>query len=276
MPDALSIHCRISWFSAGLLFFLGFPLSPRIAFPDEPEVYFDLPGVLACYPVELETAPDRNESNEWERIVEVQLPVSLCVRSGDAAAIEQISLEILTNDDDMRVVDFAPKTKLETDISCEIEKTTTTEVSSALGASLGGGVPMPYGELIAQVTPSANASRSQRNVTTESTKRLPPQEATIVSGTMHRGRGLFFQFRRSSQNTLEGTQTLTIRFAVPTDWRIARAKVVCRATGQERFLWMKKEAVWSTMQLPVILYAEGDMEAKELAERAAAKIALLR
>ena len=43
---------------------------------------------------------------------------------------------------------------------------------------------------------------------------------------------------------------------------------LCRAMGHERMLWMRQERVWTKTTLPVVLYEEGDVRAREVAEHA--------
>ena len=104
----------------------------------------------------------------------------------------------------LRVQDFAPATQLASEITHEIETTTTTKKTRSLDGTLGGSLPIPGAEAAARVTPSITAGLSGCETATEKINRLPPKHVVIVSGTYAEGRGVFFKLKRTSQTSLGG------------------------------------------------------------------------
>ena len=126
--------------------------------------------------------------------------------------MDELDIEINGAATGLRVHSFSPSTQLASDLSKEIETTTTTKKEHSFGATLGGALPVPHANVVAQVSPSINANTSSCETVTEKLNRLPPKYAVVVSGTSSDGRGVFFKLKRSSQTSLEGVHELTVVF----------------------------------------------------------------
>jgi hypothetical protein len=203
-----------------------------------PYVEFDFVRAIECRDV---TPVERVAQYPTQRLVEFMLPVSVRFHEMSPDEVDELTIEINGASAGMRVVDFAPATVLTSDVACPIETTTTTKKSRSLDATLGGQLPLPYGEVAANVSPSVSAGASKGETVTEKLSRLPPKQAIVVSGTSAEGRGVFFKLKRSSQTSLEGVHQFAVTFAVPALWRGAQVHVGCSARGERKLLWVIKQ-----------------------------------
>jgi hypothetical protein len=202
-----------------------------------PNVEFDVAPTVECRDV---TPPERLAQYPELRVIEVTVPVSVRFRGVSMDDVDELALEVNGASAGMRVYDFAPKTQLATDISHEIETTTTTKKARSLDGSLGGTIPIPGAEAAARLTPTISAGIAGCNTETEKVNRLPPKHAVVVSGTSSGGRGVFFKLKRYSQTSLEGLHELTVTFIAPRAWRWSEIRVDCAARGEQKVLWMKQ------------------------------------
>lgn len=239
-----------------------------------PVMEFDFGRTVECRDVtEDELAAENIESPNGgilgsdEKIIEMRLRISARLLSGHLGDVQELRIEVSDCDGRMRVHDFQPTTRLESLFAGDIEWTKRTEKSKAVGASLGGESPLPIGEVIAHVTPSASGSLGERETVTETQKRIAPKQLVIASGTIGQAHGVFFKLRASPQSTLEGVHELAVRFVVPRNWRGDAVRVSCQATGQQKILWMKQHKVWAHSIAPVALYLAGDAKARRAAEQ---------
>lgn len=200
-------------------------------------VEFDVPPAAECRDI---TPPERIKQYPNQRLIEVTLPVSVRFRGVSMDEVDELAIEVNGASAGMRVRDFAPATQLFTDISHEIETTTTTKKARSLDASLGGTIPIPGADAVAHLTPTISAGIAGCNTETEKSSRLPPKHAVVVSGTSSAGQGVFFKLKRYSQTSLEGSHELTVTFVAPRAWRWSEIRVDCAARGEQRVLWMKQ------------------------------------
>ncbi len=235
-----------------------------VARADSPSIAFDFGRTAECRDV---TSADSVAVFPHEKIVELRLRVSVHLLEGNVADVEEVRIEIGDCDARMRVHAFEPSTRLESRHTGDIRRSTTTEHTGSLAASLGGELPVPLGEMVAHVTPTIGGGISDREVVTETEHRIAPQHVVVASGTIGQEHGVFFKLRSSPLSSLEGVHELTVRFVVPEQWRGDSVRVCCRATGQEKFLWIKQQSTWGHVCAPVALYLSGDLKARQAAER---------
>jgi hypothetical protein len=257
--STFSLRVIVSTFFISQTF--GFEAKTQAA---DPELSFDFARTLACRDV---TPAEFAELYPGERIVEATLRLSVYLESGDISEVKALRIEISDCDSRLRVHDFSPRTRLESEYAGDIEVKKTTESSHTLGASLGGEVPCIGGGLTAQITPSINGGLGGKEVVTESTKRVAPKQTVCVSGTMNEEHGVFFTLRPSPTSSLEGVHELTIQFVAPARWRGDAVRVSCVASGEGKVLWMKQQKNWAQKSVAVALYLDGDAEARRAAQR---------
>jgi hypothetical protein len=230
---------------------------------DDPELTFDFGRTLECRDI---TPEEFAAIYPDERIVECTLRISVHLTAGAISEVSEVRVEINDCDARLRVHDFAPRTRLESEFAAAIETTKTVESSHSFSASLGGEIPN-IGGAVAHVTPTIGGGLGGKEIVTEKQKRVPPKQAVVASGTMNEEHGVFFTLRPSPTGTLEGVHELSVQFVVPITWRGDALRVTCQATGEQKVLWIKQQAVWGQKSVPVALYLAGDAGARRAAMR---------
>jgi len=256
-----ALHCVSKWLALAMLLCLASGSGTVRA--ENPSVAFDFARMIECPQV------DSGEMAEESRMKLVELKLRLSVRllSGQIGDVEEIRVEISDCDEQIHVHDFAPATRLESQLSGEIAWTKTTETGKRWGASLGGEAPIVLSDVVAHVTPTINGGVSRREVVSETQQRLPPKQVVVVSGTIRQTHGVFFKLRPSGHSSLEGVHELIVRFIVPKTWRGDSMKVCCSANGTQKMLWLEQPSTWARTCDSVVLYLAGDQKAQEAAHR---------
>lgn len=218
----------------------------------EQSIQFDVPVVVeACkVPSELE------HSNE--RLVEIVIPVSTLISRQDRDAIKEFNFQVHWNRNVYPLVDYAPRTQMQTDIEGLIAVEEQRERNSNLGFHASGNVDRV-------VNLNANAGTNQSKSETLRFDRIPEQEILVASGTIHRGTGAFFRFHPSKQFTLEGGRDLIVTFRVPMNWRGGVLRVVCSAEGKRKLFAGLTEPVGAQKTFIVPTYLKGDDQARRTA-----------
>jgi hypothetical protein len=144
--------------SKGLLTFtMAMALAPCTAFVTSlvaragPSVEFDIARAVECRDI---TPRERLVQYPTQRLIEVALPVSVRFNDVPRDDVDEIDIEVSGASAGLRVQDFAPATKLASEITREIETTTTTKKTRSLEGTLGGTLPIPGAEAAAHITPS--------------------------------------------------------------------------------------------------------------------------
>lgn len=253
-----------------ILLTIVFAMGARAPAAAAGHVEFDFVRGLECRDV---TPPERAAQYPMQRLIEFTLPVSVRFRDMAADEVDEITIEITSANSGMLIHSFAPATTLASDIVHPIESTTTTKSGRSLDATLGGQLPVPYGELAANVAPSISGGLSSGETVTEKMNRLPPRQAIVVSGTTYEGRGVFFKLRRSSQTSLEGVHDLAITLITPSMWRGANVQVGCSARGERKLLWViKQDATLGSEGDRVRLYLAGRGVVRQVAKPVVAEL----
>lgn len=235
-------------------------------FAASPNVIFDSSVIVTCTDV---TPSDFAFAHPGEKVIEARFRVSALLEQGSANDIEEVLLVIQSPERRLRVVDFAPKTELTTDVTGEIEVVETSEDTETLDASIGGTVSVDYGVVKAKASPAVGGGNTQRNILTEKYHRIPPKELLLSSGTTNNEHGVFFKLRPSSQTSLEGMREYTCRFAVPEGWRGDWVMLQCHAKGYSGVGVFRSLEACGYRRAYVGLYLAGDAEAQMAAVRLA-------
>lgn len=224
-----------------------------------PPIEFDVPATLAVAEV---TSPDLVAAGEGEKLIALRLPVSIYISPLRSIEVDDIVISLDSPSPDFRVVDFLPKTTLDTHFAgpVAIDKKVDRQLGIEFDAS--GICRSLTGMALTGKIGDTEHSGVQFQL-------VPPHEVVAASGTIHRGRGAYFKFRASSTRTLEGTQELLIVASVPKAWRGDLARVRCTAGGVEREPLSLTDEPESLAQRDFLigLYAEGDLQAQRLAEQ---------
>lgn len=165
--------------------------------------------------------------------------------------------------DGFPVTDYQPKTELQSDFASPISISKKDEQSDSFGLNLNGNAP-PYGG------GHLGADDSQKRLDAKEYQRHAPMQAVVASGTTDRGHGVYFKFRWTAVQVLEGEKHFQVTFVVPQPWRGGLIDVEVTATGLDRPLFgspkLKKVA---SRQFVIAVHREHDLAAANIAMRLA-------
>ncbi|MBL9125310.1 MAG: hypothetical protein JNG90_16855 [Planctomycetaceae bacterium] len=231
-----------------------------------PQLEFDTSYTVECRDV---TPRDFAVRYPDSRIVEAKFRVSTWFTAGREADLDELIVEITSPNKTLPVVDFMPRTELDTDIAGAIEVVESDEHTTSTNAGVGGSVGVEYGIVRAQATPSAGGGKTHLSSTKETYKRLPPKQLLLASGTINRGYGVFFKLKPSPQAALEGVREFACLFLVPHDWRGQAVQVSCSALATKRSYFSSTTERCGEGTFYVGLFLEGDMVARTTVEELA-------
>jgi hypothetical protein len=199
-------------------------------------------------------------------VVETTFRISTRLLSGREADLEELLIEITSPDQRLSVVDFVPRTELDTDIAGEIEVVETNDHTKSTNTGLGGTVGIEYGLVKAQATPSAGGGKTDHAGTKKSYKQIPPKQLLLASGTIDRGQGVFFKLKPSTNASLEGMREFACLFLVPRDLTGQWVQIACQARASKKSYFSIKPPHCGEGLFHVGLFLEGDSLGRAAAE----------
>lgn len=214
--------------AASVVFLVAVPgLGSAVAqVPSLTGIRFDVPQVVPA--VRVERSPEAVPQHDGQDLlVSLDLPVSIIVESLSAPSIDQMLIEITPRGSTAMVADYAPRTELASAYSGGIEVHETDEASHALGLALEA-CYAPFG------TGKLNASKGEKNIASTKYNRVAPMHLIAASGTTRRGRGVYFKFRSTEQQIIEGHRQLSLTLRVPQSWRGELVEVAILAESLPR------------------------------------------
>jgi hypothetical protein len=224
---------------------------PTIA-GEQPVVRFDLAPVAPGRPV----ADDPSNRN----LVRVALHVSSMIESAELPQIDQWLLRCQPRDKGVRIADYAPRTETGSDLAGPIQVKKTNEENNGFGLSLDGSYgPVSHAH--------GGADHAKRKSSTLQFDRIAPEQAVTASGTINRGRGVYFKLRRTAQQVLEGEKTFELTLQVPDTWRgsLLDVSVVAQIERKTFAGWDRETKTIGWANFVVAVYRQGDREAAAVA-----------
>jgi len=232
-----------------------------------PRVVFDLAPTVECRDVTPEDfAADRPD----QKVIEATFSISVRMIEGGESDLHEMLLEVVNRGRRMQIHDFAPRRTLESDLEGSIEVVHTSEVSRSAGVDVQGTLALPLGTAQANVKPDARLGTSHRDVMTEKLQKKPPRQAIIVSGTSGGGHGVFFKWKPSPQQSLEGMHEVTCSFRVPRAWKADWLDVTCRARAKSNTYFGTEIKEVGSARVAVGAYLLGDEAGRAAALKLAA------
>lgn len=225
---------------------------------DAPLVQFDVAPLAGCRDV---TPPSFTEMNPDERLIEAKFLISSLIQRGEEKDLSEFVYFIDSPTQTMMVEDYLPKTTLATDVVGSIGFDERTDRTRTFGLS---GV----GEITSEVKVTANANSATTTGERVQFERMPPLELLSASGTMRRGTAAYFKLKPSTRTSLEGAKEFVLILRVPAKWRGDFVRITCSALGTKRGMvrHLDEEVKCGRGEFFVALYAEGDMDAKAVAQ----------
>jgi hypothetical protein len=226
-------------------------LSPLAALAEGPRARFDVPQTIAVRDV---TTPQFAAVHPHDRLIEACVPISMMLDRGPASEVRELVHRLESTTAGAQAVDYSPKTTLATNVvgTTRIDREKLRDLQASV--DLGGGY---YGIASAQAH-GEYANRVREDSTFE---QLPALELLTASGTVDRGRGVYFKLKPSPRTTLEGAHNFTMVLRVPRAWRAGLLYVTSEAHGGER------NTLISRGRFVVAIYQQADMAAQEAAQR---------
>lgn len=221
------------------------------------EVQFDVLPLVGCRDV---TSTEFAAVNPHERLYEARFQISSLLPRGDAEELVRYLYRIESPHRGFVVVDYLPQTTLASDVVEHLSVERSREDTKSLGINVSG----QYDHL---AKGSATAGSGKTIKSSVRYDLLPPLELLASSGTVSRGSGVYFKLRPSRRTSLEGAKEFVLVLRVPRDWRGDYVRVTCEAVGRKRYVLptVEGEAIWGGADVLVALYAEGELEAKQVA-----------
>ncbi|MEO1527810.1 MAG: hypothetical protein AAFX06_20460 [Planctomycetota bacterium] len=222
-------------------------------------VEFDVPSIVPA----IETA-----SIDQAREVTVEIPLSSLVidanQNGNPNALPPIDhlLVRCRFRQPLHIVDYEPRTELQSDYEGAVVFTNKRERTDSFGLGVNGQVQTIGGQI------GRDDAVKQSN-STEYQKRAP-QQAVVAAGTTDRGRGVYFKFRWTADQVLEGEKRFRFSVAVPESWRGGLIDVSVTANGLERPLFgAAKLKTIVQRDFVIAAHQQNDVEAASIAVRLA-------
>lgn len=219
------------------------------------QVHFDVLPVISAPEV---TTEEFAEWNPDEKLIEVNIQVSTLMSHVSDGDIHYFLFRIESPRGRMHVVDFSPRTLLQSDVVGNVGVQTSQQRDQSAGITAGGDLP-------AVVTLDATAGLTNKQSAQFKYEILPRQEVLMASGTTRRGTGAYFKLRPSSQESLEGSRDFQLVLRVPQAWRADKLVVYCYAYGANPKGANRAAVRWGQATFAVAVHAAGDIEAKHLA-----------
>ncbi len=216
-----------------------------------PVVVFDVPLTTECRDV----TPQGFRQAYQREIIEAVFKISPKLLAGEEKDLTRLHYEIST-EQQMPVVHFLPNAEVATDV---VNGTIAIQNSSHHGEISFRYLILP-GKGDGQLKGDLEASHAQFNL-------LAPKHLLLAAGTIERGYGVYFELRRSTQDTLQKQREFACLFEVPLGWRADAVIVRCKAKGIKRGLagLLDAEVPCGAGLLSVGLYKREDGEARRCA-----------
>lgn len=252
------VSTSLGWWACLSLFCVG-AWAPAVQAGDSTQ--FDVPTTVACRDV---TTAEFQWQHPGERLWEARLDLSVLARPAAEGRLSQLLVRMEFPRRALRVVDYAPRTTLASQVQGAIRREHQAESSRTFDFHVRGGAP-GIGE------GQASGSSRSRSTTNESYEQLPPLKLCVASGTTQRGTGVYFKFQPTPRTTLEGAHELTIWFAAPSAWSGDLLRVRCEAFARDTSIVasLDETVPWGEQDFVTALYRAGD----EPGRRAASGVA---
>lgn len=223
----------------------------------QPAVVFDVPALVGVH--EISYADGHTTTDVTQKTIEVVIPVSAVIESGERGNIDEFRFDIYWNRNIYPLADYGPKTRTESDIEglISVEKNSSKNIGA--GINLNGGYPDV-------VSGTAKIDLSKSDGTRLKYQEVPQHQLLVASGTVQRGTGAFFRFHPSKRESLEGGRDLIVAYRVPQSWRGGVLKVECRGEGHRKIIGSWSEPFEQSRAFVIPIYLEGDDQARRAAE----------
>lgn len=220
-------------------------------------IEFDVAATVAAVDV---TTNEFAATHPREKLIAVRLPISVFVSPQASSQVRDYVVTFDTASAEFQVDDFFPKTTLDTRFTGPVNVRTSEAKSLAVDFDATGFYKHLTGAALTANLRDQSSSQADFQL-------KAPQELVAASGTIQRGRGVYFKLRPTPGETIEGSKEFLVVARVPRSWRGDAARVRCTASGDEHGFLPPLENSEAITQRDFLvgLYLEGDIEAQRLA-----------
>jgi hypothetical protein len=225
----------------------------------ERTIEFDVVSVVAAQEAisieGVQTGPD-------EKLIAIRLQVSTYVPPQSRREVKDLVITFDNPSPAFQVVDFFPKTTLDSRFAGPVTMQSSLERKLGVEVDATGIYKCLTGVTLGGSLHDARSSSTEF-------KLAPPKEVVAASGTIQRGRGVYFKLRPSANETIEGAKEFLIVARVPRSWRADLARVRCTASGDvpSTIVPMAESPLIAQCDFLIGLYLDGDVPARRAAER---------
>ena len=164
---------------------------------------------------------------EGAKLIELRLDISALIDSTLESQPHEFLYHIVNRSSASRVVDYSPRTTLQDTTIGGISVEQSNETSRNLGFQLnsltqGALRASGGGDLLAKQTDKAKFER------------VAEKEIVAASGTIQRGRGVYFKLRSTPGHVLDGQKSFRVTVQVPESWRADLIDIYIRASKTYR------------------------------------------
>ena len=190
--------------------------------------------------------------------------LSSLIASPSVPRIDQWLVKFQPRDPQVSITDYAPRTDLGSDVDGPVQVKTINEQKKSLGLSLNG-------DYAKALQGSAAAEGYTKTTDSEQYNRIAPVQAVTASGSINRGRGVYFKLRWTAQQVLEGEKSFQLTFQVPPQWRGSLIDISVSAQSQRHSFagWDNQIKTLGSANYVVAVHPQGDREAAKQAKRIA-------
>ena len=217
-------------------------------------IHFDVTPMVAVGDV---STAEFQGANPDEKLVEARFAITTFLRPGDDKQPVEVIYYFESPEQTMQVVDYSPKTSLDTPIAGNVGVETQQEKNTNYGVTGG----LQYGN-VGKLEGTVNGG--VKNTSSFHYDLLPPMQLVSASGTMSLGSGAYFKLRTTARTSLEGAREFVLVLRVPRSWRGDVMRIICQSTCQKsggfRSLDDAKQCGAGSFLVP--MYLDGDELAK--------------
>lgn len=188
------------------------------------QIQFDAPAMVPAYPVAWNSSSTLTAPTT--RLVAMSFDVSVLQAPDFRGEFLELLVVLRSNKPLVRIVDYSPRTELASNIASPIQVQQHEDYTKRWSLVAVGGYPgvgSGRGEAYGHELRNENRSFAE----------LPSLNLLTTAGTLERGSGVFFKFRKSPQTSLEGSRRMSLLVEVPFAWQGDVVEVKIEAFGTQ-------------------------------------------
>ena len=204
------------------------------------------------------------ESEGGRVMLSVDLELSSMIDIPEVPRIDQWLVRCQPRGHVASIADYSPRTETDSDLASTIQVKQSEEKNNSLGIGVNGNYTH-------QLRANAGLDHATKNTNSLQFDRVAPLHAVTASGTINRGRGVYFKLRWTAKQILEGQKTFQLVLEVPNSWRAGLIDVSVLAQSEQKSFagWDRDSKTLGSANFVVAVYREEDKQAAAQARKMA-------